>query len=95
MMIGVAAVVLARSIAVFGGLALIQRVPGITPLPLRDQIVVVFGGVTGTVTLALALSLPIELDAWYTVQSIAYGIVVYMLFIQGPVLGVLLRRLAG
>ena len=54
------------------------------------------GGVRGAVTLALALSLPVELEGWWTVQSIAYGVVVFSLFVQaplaGPVLAILHRR---
>jgi len=34
--------------------------------------------------LRLALSLPIELEGWWTVQSIAYGVVLFSLFVQAP-----------
>ncbi len=43
-------------------------------------------------TLALALSLPFELDYWWTVQSIAFGVVLFSLFVQAPSLPPLLRH---
>jgi CPA1 family monovalent cation:H+ antiporter len=52
-----------------------------------------WGGVRGTVTLALALSLPLTLDYWYTIQSIAYGVVLFTLFVQATTIGPLIRKL--
>jgi len=51
------------------------------------------GGLRGAVTLALALSLPLELEGWWTVQSIAYGVVLFSLFIQAPGIEPLFNRL--
>ena len=51
------------------------------------------GGLRGAVTLALALSLPVELEGWWTVQSIAYGVVLFSLFVQAPLIEPLLNRL--
>ena len=39
------------------------------------------------VPVALALSLPIELDSWYLLQSMVYGIAVMTLLVRGPALG--------
>jgi len=44
------------------------------------------------VSLALALSIPKELEYWWTIQSIAFGVVMFTLFIQAPTLSFLLRR---
>lgn len=82
MIIGIVAVVLSRAIIIFIPLALICRLPGQEKLPIRHQTILVWGGVRGTVTLALALSLPLSLDYWYTIQSMAYGVVIYTLFVQ-------------
>ena len=41
----------------------------------------------------LALSLPLELEGWWTVQSIAYGVVVFSLFVQAPLLEPLVKQL--
>ncbi|MGQ0658794.1 MAG: cation:proton antiporter [Chromatiales bacterium] len=93
MLIGIAAVALSRAVSVFGGLSLLRLAPRVPPVALREQALVAWGGVRGTVTLALALSLPLELDYWFTIQSIAYGVVLFTLFVQTPAFGLLLRRL--
>ena len=45
-----------------------------------------------TVFIALALSLPLEFDWWFTAQSMAYGVVLFSLFVQAPTLPALIRR---
>ena len=45
-----------------------------------------------TLALALALSIPTDLEYWWTIQSIAFGVVLYTLLIQAPSIGWLLRR---
>ncbi len=45
----------------------------------REQWLLSASGIRGTVTLALVLSLPVSLDYWYTIQSIAYGVVLFTL----------------
>jgi len=92
MLIGIAAVTLSRAVSVFGGLSLLRLLPKVPRVPLREQTLVAWGGTRGTVALALALSLPLGLDYWFTVQSIAYGVVVFTLFVQTPLFALLLRR---
>jgi CPA1 family monovalent cation:H+ antiporter len=53
----------------------------------------VWGGLRGAVTLALALSLPTTLDYWWTIQSIAFGVVMFSLFVQAPTISILAKRL--
>ena len=60
-------------------------------VPLSQQHILAWGGLRGAVTLALALSIPIELDYWWTIQSIAFGVVIFTLFIQAPILHSYLR----
>ena len=48
------------------------------------------GGVRGAVTLALLL--PLELDYWWTVQSTAFGVVIFTLFVQAPLLKPILSK---
>ena len=93
MLIAIAGVVFARAVIVFIPLALISRIPGQEKLPFKYQAIMVWGGVRGTVTLALALSLPLQLDYWFTIQSMAYGVVVYTLFIQATTIACLLKTL--
>lgn len=92
MLIGIAAALIARAIIVYMGLGLIVRLPGVNRLSFPHQRIVYWGGVRGAVTLGLALSLPLELDYWYTIQSIAYGVVMFSLFVQAPLMIPLISR---
>jgi len=91
MLIGIAAVSIARAVGVFGGAPLISFIPGVERISLGEQRLMFVGGLRGAVTLALALSLPLELDYWWTVQSIAFGVVMFTLFVQSPILTPLLN----
>ena len=92
MLIAIATVLLARAASIYGTvsmLGLLQK----DPVDLRSQTVMVWGGLRGAVALALALSIPVTLDYWWTIQSIAFGVVLFTLFIQAPTIGLLVRRL--
>ncbi len=91
--IGIVAAIIARIVMVLGLFPVLHIVPGVEAVPLRQQTVLAWGGVRGTVTLALALSLPLTLDYWYTIQSIAYGVVLFTLFVQATTIGPLIRKL--
>ena len=60
---------------------------------MASQTVMVWGGLRGAVALALALSLPTDLDYWWTIQSIAFGVVMFSLFVQAPTMKILTKRL--
>jgi len=91
-LIGIAAVLFARIAVIFGVFPFLSLMPGIEPVSLKQQTILVWGGVRGTVTLALAISLPLALDYWYTIQSIAYGVVIFTLFVQTMTLPILLKK---
>ncbi len=91
--LGIMAVIIARVAIIFGAFPLLPLLPGVAAVPLKHQVVLAWGGVRGTVTLALALSLPLTLDYWYTIQSIAYGVVLFTLFVQATTLTPLIRKL--
>lgn len=93
MLIGIGGVLVARALGVYLGLPMLALVPGVEGVPLRQQTVLYWGGVRGAVTLALALTLPVHLEYWWTIQSIAFGVVLFTLFVQTPTLPFLLRRL--
>ncbi|OUR73254.1 hypothetical protein A9Q78_04775 [Methylophaga sp. 41_12_T18] len=92
MLIGIVAVLIARAIGVFGGARLVSTLPMVEPISVGYQKVMFVGGLRGAVTLALALALPLELDYWWTVQSIAFGVVLFTLFVQAPILPSLLKK---
>ncbi len=93
MLLGIIAVLVTRLLSVWLAAGLTSLVPGQESVSSAFRTVLVAGGLRGAVTLALALSLPLELEGWWTVQSIAYGVVVFSLFVQAPLLEPLVRWL--
>ena len=91
MLIGIAAVLVSRAVGIFGVMAPVSMLPGVGRIGLGYQLVMFWGGVRGAVALALALSLPLDLSYWYSVQSIAYGVVLFTLFVQAPTMPGLLK----
>lgn len=92
MLIGIVAVLIARGVGVFGGSRLISLLPNVEPISKGYQRIMFVGGLRGAVTLALALSLPLELSYWWTVQSIAFGVVLFTLFVQAPLIVPLINK---
>ncbi len=91
MLIGVGAVFVARTLSIFG-VVLLSNLLAKNKVPVAYQTVMVWGGLRGAVTLALALSLPTELPYWWTIQSVAFGVVLFTLFLQAPTTPWLLRK---
>jgi len=92
MLIGIGAVLVARAVGVFACIPLLEKLPGIDPVPGSWKPVIWWGGVRGAVTLALALSLPVTLDYWWTIQSIAYGVVLWTLLVHAGSMPWLMHR---
>lgn len=90
--IGIAAVLLARAAGIFGMTPLLCKLLPIAPISRPFQRVMFLGGLRGAVTLALALSIPVELEYWWTIQSIAFGVVIFTLFVQAPLIEPLVKK---
>lgn len=93
MLIGIGAALLTRLISVWSACSLASALPGQQKIPRDYKLLMTVGGLRGAVTLALVLSLPTELEGWWTVQSTAYGVVLFSLFIQAPLIEPLLIRM--
>lgn len=91
MLIAIGAVLVARAVVVFGASPVLNAVAR-EPIAPGQQAVIVWGGLRGAVTLALAL--PTTLDDWWTIQSMAFGVVLFTLFVQAPTMPWLIRRAA-
>lgn len=91
MLIGIVSVLIARAVGIFVVLPLVSKLPSIEPISRGYQAIIFWGGLRGAVVVALALSIPLELEYWYTVQSIAYGVVLFTLFVQAPTIKVLMK----
>lgn len=90
MLIAIAAVIIARVLMLWSGAVLLWPVKN-QRLSWPDQKLMLMGGLRGAVTLALVLSLPTELDYWWTIQSMVYGVVLFTFFVQAPLLPRLLK----
>jgi CPA1 family monovalent cation:H+ antiporter len=82
MLIGIAGVLIARALGIYTCVPLLNRLTPIETINRPYQAVMFWGGLRGAVTLALALSLPTTLEYWWTIQSIAFGVVLFTLFVQ-------------
>ena len=91
---GIIGITIARAFCIFGLLPVTNLLPNAVPISAGHKTIMTFGGIRGAVTLALALSIPIELDYWYSVQSIAYGVVLFTLFFQTPLMPRIIRKYA-
>ena len=90
-LIGFAVVLAGRAVTVYGyGLA--SRLAG-RKLPLRWQHVLVWGGLRGTIALALVLSVPASVSGRPRLQVLTFGVVLMSLVLQGLTMPALARRL--
>jgi len=86
MLVGVVAALVSRAVIVFLGVGPISHIPGVGKLNFSEQNLVMWGGIRGAVAIALALSLSIEIPHWYTIQSAVYGVALFSLVVQTPLL---------
>lgn len=91
MLVAFAIVVVARAVTVYGYGAL-SRVAG-RRLPFSWQHVLVWGGLRGTIALALVLNVPADVPGRETLQVVTFGVVLLSLVGQGLTMPVLVRRL--
>jgi len=92
MIIGIIAVLLARLISVYGCLSLFSWTHLIKPIRIKQQSFIALAGMRGAITIALAFSIPMDLSYWWTIQAIAFGVVIFTLLIQAPIALSLMRE---
>lgn len=93
MLMGTGAVLLTRWLGIRLAAGVTVVLPGQQSIPPGYRTLMVFGSLRGSVTLALALSLPTDLEGWWTIQSIAYGVVLFSLLVQTPAVKPLFHHL--
>ncbi len=84
MLLGIVAATIARALVVYGLFPAFTLIPKVEKADSRYKNVMMWGGLRGAVSLSLALSIPTEIEGWYTIQSIVYGVVIFTLFVQAP-----------
>jgi CPA1 family monovalent cation:H+ antiporter len=92
MLIGIAAATISRAIVIYGFTPIVNIIPGQKDIPFSYQNVMMWGGLRGGVGIALALSIPYTVPGWYTVQAIIYGMVLFTLFVQAPLMPRLISK---
>ena len=92
MLIGIFGVLIARTLGVYGCLSFLSTTKWVRPFNFAEQTIINISGVRGALSIALAFSVPEKLDYWWTIQSIAFGVVLFTLVIQAPAISWLLTR---
>ncbi len=92
MLIGIVSVIVARSIFTLGLFWPLMNILPLQGLSWRQAVMVNLAGSRGTVSLALALSLPVGLPYWYSIQSLVYGVVLYDICVQPLIVNGYLSR---
>ncbi len=88
---GVLALLLSRVVAVYGLMPLVNRIT--KPVPFRWMHVLFWGGLRGSLSIALALSLPMSLPYRTELTMLVFGAVVFSLLAQGLTVAPLLKWL--
>ena len=91
--IGIAAVVVARPLAIFPIMPLVTRLAGIPSVGVRNQMVLVWGGLRGGVALALALAIPDTLAEQERFIAMTAGVVLATLILNATTIRALVHRL--
>lgn len=90
--ITIAAMIITRGIAIYGLGGLTNGIAK-TDIPLQDQTVLWWGGLRGSVSIALALSVPVSLAGREEVIATVFGVVLFTLLAQGLTIKPLLKQL--
>ena len=88
---GILAMLIGRIVAVYGLLPLTKRLG--SPVPLRWQHVLFWGGLRGSLSIAMALSLPASVPGRSNFIFMIFGVVLFSLLVQGLTVDPLLRWL--
>lgn len=91
--LAISIVLIARALAVVPCVALLERIAGIPRFGVRNQMVVIWGGLRGGVALALALALPEALPERQLFIAMTGGVVVATLVLNATTISWLVRVL--
>jgi CPA1 family monovalent cation:H+ antiporter len=92
MLVGILAAMVSRIAIVYLGLGPLSRLPWFKRLKRSDLNIVFWGGTRGAIAVALALSLSTDIPHWYTIQSTVYGVALFGLAVQTPLVRLLMKN---
>jgi CPA1 family monovalent cation:H+ antiporter len=92
-LVAIVAALLARPLAVVPLVAALERFARIPPVGMRNEAVLIWGGLRGGVALALALALPEALPQREAFVAMTGGVVLTTLLLNATTIGGLVRRL--
>lgn len=84
MLIGIFSLLCGRVVGILPGLTLLSKTKHPLPVTIKEQTLLALCGTRGSLTIALAFMLPETLDYWWTIQAIAFGVVIFSVFVQAP-----------
>lgn len=90
--ITVVCMILVRAISIYG-LGALNNWVSENPVPIADQTILWWGGLRGSVSIALALSVPESLPGRETIIATVFGVVLFTLLVQGLTIKPLLNGL--
>ena len=90
--IGIVTVLITRAIAIYG-ITYFGNKLGYSNIKLSEQTVLWWSGLRGSISIALALSVPIVLVQSQTLEAVVFGVVLFTLLVQGLSSKWLLKRL--
>jgi CPA1 family monovalent cation:H+ antiporter len=91
-LVAIVIIIAARAISVYGLGAISNQITQ-TKISLPGQTVLWWGGLRGSVSVALALSVPISLENREEIISIVFGVMLFTLLVQGLTTQPLLKKL--
>lgn len=89
--IAIAAALIARTMTVYLGMLMTK--PLTWKIKPQWSLLLIWGGLRGSIAIALVLALPTTLDYWWTIQSMVFGVVLFNLFVQGLTINPLINKL--
>ncbi|UFT98619.1 sodium:proton antiporter [Radiobacillus kanasensis] len=86
-LVGILLVIIARTIALYGSTALLKDITR------KERLLLNWGGLKGSLSIALALSLPSSFEGRETVLLLTFSVVLFSLFVQGLTIQPLIKLL--